>query len=248
MKIFKRLLFILLMTTAILLANNITSEVGLVSWGGFKDADSLLDNSQQYAEITSPNAQNQFVILDLRHQLQVTTINVMGNSSFNDNEISVFTGQNILSWTMVKSHVSIKNNLIIIVLDNNMGRYLKIVFGNKKREAPLRIKKLELYKLDKIFKQDIIKIDIPERLITTRSVVIKYKTEQPSSTYILYGTNFDFIYDNKIENVYSNATPVEEHSVVLQNLLPKVTYVYVIVAEDVNKEKVRSGFLYFSTE
>jgi hypothetical protein len=82
---------------------------------------------------------------------------------------------------------------------------------------------------------------------TTTSAIITYQTTTPSMTYAVYGTNFDFVYENKLDKVYMNPNPTLNHRIVIGGLLPKVTYAYFILAKDDQNQDVRGPLGYFPT-
>jgi hypothetical protein len=82
---------------------------------------------------------------------------------------------------------------------------------------------------------------------TSTSAIITYQTTSPSLTYAVYGTNFDFVYENKLDAVYMNPNPTTNHRVVVGGLIPNVTYAYFVLAKDDKNQDVRSPLGYFST-
>ncbi len=241
-------LFILFSTAG---AEDITGQLKLISTSSFIGTEKILQNSggKEYAVLAVPSTLNQFLIIDMQKPVALSEVlfYISSDSGVAENELVFYSGQNILQWQRVTASISRSGDRYSMKLDTNSGQYVKLVFGMKSRGSSLNISSFSFERSDAQASQQIVNVRIPEETRGKKSVAIEYETVQPSITYLVYATNFDFIYTNKMDSVYSDLTPKTKHRVVLQGLTPKVTYAYQILAKDINEKQYQTRFLYFST-
>jgi len=253
MKIKKILLFIII-TSAISWGYqqnaNGSQALKMVSGSTFKNSSFIIDGDyQSVSELSFPDELNQFLIFDLMRDVQISTIKIhLGiNTPLGAQDIEIFLGHNVIGWKKIKTKAILDNGVIIINLKENSGRYLRVNLSEKHYYQPLFIREIEVF-TKQPRQQNIYDVDIPQNLISTSSVVVKYSTKQPTTTYLLYGNNFDFIYEGTISQVYSDLNNTTQHQIVLKNLIPKTTYVFRIGIKDAEGKKQLSEYLNFSTK
>jgi len=229
---------------------NGSQAVKLISGSSFKNSSLIIDGDYQTAaELSFPDEMNQFLILDMMREVEVERIMIHTdrNSQLSAGDIEVLIGQNVIGWTKVKSKNTGLDAAISVRLNKNSGRYIRINLGSKHHYQPIFINEVEVFIKEPI-RQIIHDIEVPEEFISTSSAVIRYRTENQTDTYILYGNNFDFIYEGKISQVYSDLNMKREHQVRINELIPGTTYVFRIGIKDEQGSKRLSDYHYFSTK
>jgi hypothetical protein len=224
-------------------------RVKLVSGSTFKDSQLLIDGSYETAaELSFPDELNQFLIFDMNRQVSVKKIliYVKNKGSLIARDVEVLIGKNVIGWEKLKSKVQLNNSIITIKTEGESGRYLRLNLSKQHYYEPLRIREIEIF-IDQPQQQVIYDVSVPEDRITTSSAVIKYRTKTAAASYLLYGNNFDFIYEGKITEVYSDLEMKKNHQIVIRELMPGTTYVFRIGITDEQGNKKLSKYHYLST-
>lgn len=242
-KIFKLVSSIIMFTTLLQ-----AGDYRIISPSGFTNAKALENGSaKEISVLATPNAINQFMVLDLITPKTVGAVNlsIAPESNVSPKDILIYSSMSIIPWTKVETKNTQDKNSYTISLQKNFGQYLKIVFGSKPRVAPIKILKLTVVPQKESVQQKIINISVNK--ITLNSAELSYETVQPSATQVVYGTNYDYVYGNVLASCYSEPNRKLVHKVSLGQLQPNITYAYSILAKDSAGKDVRSQILYIST-
>lgn len=232
----------LLCTLALGQLQNIDYTV--VAASTFQDKQNL-KLAEQWAVLAKPTTRNQFVVLETAGTKAFQEITFSMADGVTE-EIKVFVGMSPITFDQAQVRTIRQNEQITLTLDQPLsGQYVKIQFGQEVQETPLRIRNIKLFAKSEAGSVNNFK-NIQVITSTNNTAIITYETEFPVQTNVVYGTNFDFLYESKLEQAVLEPTLKTQHSVVLSGLLPKVTYAACLVLRDTSGQEQRSAIQHFT--
>jgi hypothetical protein len=219
-------------------------DYAVVAASTFQDKQNL-QLAEQWAVLAKPTTRNQFVVLETAGTNALHEVTFSMADGVTDN-IKVLVGMSPITFQQAKVRTIVQGEQVILTLEQPLsGQYVKIQFGQDVREIPLRIRNIKLFAKSETSTANNFK-NIQIITSANNTAIITYETEFPVQTNVVYGTNFDFLYESKLEQAVLEPTPKIQHSVVLSGLLPKVTYAACLVLKDAQGQEQRSAIQHFT--
>lgn len=158
-----------------------------------------------------------------------------------ENIENIGLSEDIVNWQSISPNVQGKEKLEYL-LDGKAGRYIRLTAKDSDKEA--RCSEIAIYPLTdyKLQFEDI------SASSDITSCVIHIRTSVATLVQTIYGYNYDFIYNKKLDFSISTLSPGKDHYIKITDLLPSTTYRYQIKVTDFNDKTIYSNFFTFTTK
>lgn len=223
-------------------------DFSLVATSRFKDPQHLI--GKRFALLENPTTLNQFIILNLHRPVKIAAAQctITAHPDISVNTLRVYGGQDLTALAPIAVTVSRVNETYTMEGPFPALTYVKIVFGNKPSSLELAVGDVQVFAVtpDVVTKPVVTEVQVA--LLDLTSVVLTYHTIDEGQTQVVYGNNFDFIYEGYLAQVYQNQVPTNNHRVVITGLLPQTTYAYFIKSIMASGDEYQTPMFYFSTK
>ncbi len=156
-----------------------------------------------------------------------------------ENLDGIMLSQDIVNWTELIKPTGKTNERYTFELKGQEGRYLKVLNSKGTPCSEITVYPYTDYTLQ--FENLTATPDIT-------SCLISVKTNVSVLTNTIYGYNYDFIYNKKLEFAISTLTPGKENIVRINDLKPETTYRYQVIVTDFNNRSMYSNYFTFTTK
>lgn len=232
------LVFIILLNFALLWSfgepplreGNIASKISIL---GSTESDA--DYKQLSDKNLSQPIKFKDIIIDISKLTYLDKVEIFSAKNITGLKLS----EDIINWTELVTPSAINGDRQIYDLEGREGRYLKFIGKDELSCSEIAIYAMNDYTLQFL--------DISASP-NTKDCVIHVKTNVATLTHTIYGYNYDFIYNKKLEFSISTLTPGKEHYIKITDLMPATTYRYQVKVTDFNDRTIFSNFFTFTTK
>lgn len=212
--------------------NNIGTQASVINPPNKLELKKLLDQDINSSEKFSS------LIIDLNKLQYLSSIEIFKPQQIQGISIS----EDIVNWSGLITPNYSSNEKNSYALQGKPGRYIKVLPKDKEKEASCSEIAIYPYTDYELKFEDI------STSTDATSCIVHIKTSVATLVQTIYGYNYDFIYNKKLDFSISTLSPGKEHLVKISDLLPATTYRYQIKVTDFNDKTIYSNFFTFTTK
>ncbi len=235
---------------------NIAQQKRVIFPGEFTSPVSIVDGDLSTSAVLPVSAMQRKIVVDLGGPVYLDTITVYSSPATGERDLQVGVAPpdsrvgistDILNWhtistyNIVSKQVSGDMRADTFLCEASAARYILVRCSAGKT---ITLNEIEVYASSN-YTYDL--QDISVEAMDTKAI-LSFRTTREASAQVIYGTNYDYLYEKQLKQTIMDFAYTKDHSVVITDLKPQTSYRFQVRATDHLNNVIQSDFILFTTK